>query len=87
MTSLTRSGELPVDNFGVPLAGSLIPWIDKQLDNGQSREEWKGRAETNKILATSSVIPVDGLCVRVGALRCHSRVYHQAEERCFYPDR
>lgn len=49
MTSLTRSGELPVDNFGVPLAGSLIPWIDKQLDNGQSREEWKGRAETNKI--------------------------------------
>lgn len=67
VTSLTRSGELPVDNFGVPLAGSLIPWIDKQLDNGQSREEWKGRAETNKILATSSVIPVDGLCVRVGA--------------------
>ncbi len=75
MTSLTRSGELPVDNFGVPLAGSLIPWIDKQLDNGQSREEWKGRAETNKILATSSVIPVDGLCVRVGALRCHSRAF------------
>lgn len=45
MTSLTRSGELPVDNFGVPLAGSLIPWIDKQLDNGQSREEWKGRGD------------------------------------------
>ncbi len=75
MTSLTRSGELPVDNFGVPLAGSLIPWIDKQLDNGQSREEWKGQAETNKILATSSVIPVDGLCVRVGALRCHSQAF------------
>ncbi len=83
VTTLTRSGELPVDNFGnfgVPLAGSLIPWmagslipwIDKQLDNGQSREEWKGQAETNKILKilnTSSVIPVDGLCVRVGALR------------------
>ena len=59
VTTLTRSGELPVDNFGVPLAGSLIPWIDKQLDNGQSREEWKGQAETNKILNTSSVIPVD----------------------------
>ena len=53
-----------MDNFGVPLAGSLIPWIDKQLDNGQSREEWKGQAETNKILNTSSVIPVDGyVCV------------------------
>lgn len=75
VTTLTRSGDLAVDNFGVPLAGSLIPWIDKQLDNGQSREEWKGQAETNKILATSSVIPVDGLCVRVGALRCHSQAF------------
>ncbi|MFI8417299.1 aspartate-semialdehyde dehydrogenase [Serratia sp. NPDC078593] len=75
VTEATRSGKLPTDNFGVPLAGSLIPWIDKQLDNGQSREEWKGQAETNKILATSSVIPVDGLCVRVGALRCHSQAF------------
>ncbi len=75
VTALTRSGELPVDNFGVPLAGSLIPWIDKQLDNGQSREEWKGQAETNKILHTASTIPVDGLCVRVGALRCHSQAF------------
>ena len=75
VTALTRSGLLPVDNFGVPLAGSLIPWIDKQLDNGQSREEWKGQAETNKILGTSSIIPVDGLCVRVGALRCHSQAF------------
>ncbi|AIA72930.1 aspartate-semialdehyde dehydrogenase [Pectobacterium atrosepticum SCRI1043] len=75
VTALTRSGSLPTDNFGVPLAGSLIPWIDKQLDNGQSREEWKGQAETNKILNTSSVIPVDGLCVRVGALRCHSQAF------------
>ncbi|GKV96654.1 aspartate-semialdehyde dehydrogenase [Pectobacterium aroidearum] len=75
VTALTRSGSLPTDNFGVPLAGSLIPWIDKQLDNGQSREEWKGQAETNKILGTSSVIPVDGLCVRVGALRCHSQAF------------
>ncbi|MEG1212685.1 MAG: aspartate-semialdehyde dehydrogenase, partial [Leclercia sp.] len=75
VTQLTRSGELPVDNFGVPLAGSLIPWIDKQLDNGQTREEWKGQAETNKILRTSSVIPVDGLCIRIGALRCHSQAF------------
>ncbi|ANI30508.1 aspartate-semialdehyde dehydrogenase [Yersinia entomophaga] len=75
VTAATRSGTLPTDNFGVPLAGSLIPWIDKALDNGQSREEWKGQAETNKILNTSSVIPVDGLCVRVGALRCHSQAF------------
>ena len=75
VTDFSRSGTLPTDNFGVPLAGSLIPWIDKQLDNGQSREEWKGQAETNKILATSKVIPVDGLCVRVGALRCHSQAF------------
>ncbi|UTO01295.1 aspartate-semialdehyde dehydrogenase [Serratia nematodiphila] len=75
VTEATRSGKLPTDNFGVPLAGSLIPWIDKQLDNGQSREEWKGQAETNKILNTASVIPVDGLCVRVGALRCHSQAF------------
>ncbi len=75
VTAATRSGKLPTDNFGVPLAGSLIPWIDKALDNGQSREEWKGQAETNKILNTGSVIPVDGLCVRVGALRCHSQAF------------
>ncbi|WP_058910407.1 aspartate-semialdehyde dehydrogenase [Entomohabitans teleogrylli] len=75
VTRLTRSGALPVDNFGVPLAGSLIPWIDKQLENGQSREEWKGQAETNKILNTARAIPVDGLCVRVGALRCHSQAF------------
>lgn len=75
VTEATRSGQLPTDNFGVPLAGSLIPWIDKQLENGQSREEWKGQAETNKILNTSSIIPVDGLCVRIGALRCHSQAF------------
>jgi len=75
VTEATRSGKLPTDNFRVPLAGSLIPCIDKQLDNGQSREEWKGQAETNKILNTGSVIPVDGLCVRVGALRCHSQAF------------
>lgn len=75
VTELGRSGTLPTDNFGVPLAGSLIPWIDKALDNGQSKEEWKGQAETNKILATKEIIPVDGLCVRVGALRCHSQAF------------
>lgn len=58
--------------FGAPLAGGLIPWIDKQLANGQSKEEWKGQAEVNKILATQTTIPVDGLCVRIGAMRCHS---------------
>ncbi|WP_116474044.1 aspartate-semialdehyde dehydrogenase [Zobellella maritima] len=75
VTEKTRSGELPVDNFGVPLAGSLIPWIDSQLENGQSREEWKGQAETNKILGIEQAIPVDGLCVRIGALRCHSQSF------------
>ncbi len=65
-------------NFGVPLGGSLIPWIDKDLGNGVSREEWKGMAETNKILGQgeafgSSAVPVDGFCVRVGAMRCHSQ--------------
>ncbi|OTQ74974.1 MULTISPECIES: aspartate-semialdehyde dehydrogenase [unclassified Gilliamella] len=75
VTQKMRDGSLPTDNFGVPLAGSLIPWIDKALDNGQSREEWKGQAETNKILGTSQIISVDGLCVRVGALRCHSQSF------------
>ncbi|WP_417614311.1 aspartate-semialdehyde dehydrogenase [Oceanisphaera sp.] len=75
VTEKTRSGSLPADNFGVPLAGSLIPWIDSQLENGQSREEWKGQAETNKILGIEQAIPVDGLCVRVGALRCHSQSF------------
>ncbi|WP_199155651.1 aspartate-semialdehyde dehydrogenase [Chromobacterium sp. ASV23] len=64
--------DVPTEYFGAPLAGGLIPWIDKQLDNGQSKEEWKGQAEVNKILGTASVIPVDGLCVRIGAMRCHS---------------
>ena len=69
-----RSKDYPTDNFGVPLAGSLIPWIDKDLGNGQSKEEWKGMAETNKILGRNAdPIPVDGLCVRIGAMRCHSQ--------------
>jgi aspartate-semialdehyde dehydrogenase len=60
-------------NFGVPLGGSLIPWIDKDLGNGTSKEEWKGMAETNKILGEDTPIPVDSTCVRVGAMRCHSQ--------------
>ncbi len=69
-----RSAQYPTEFFGVPLAGSLIPWIDKELESGQSKEEWKGQAETNKILGRSaSPIPVDGICVRVGAMRCHSQ--------------
>ena len=67
-----------VEHFGVPLGGSLIPWIDKDLGNGVSKEEWKGMAETNKILGQgegfgSAAVPVDGFCVRVGAMRCHSQ--------------
>jgi len=69
-----RSETFPVDNFGHPLAGSLLPFIDTQLDNGQSREEWKGQAETNKILGRSgNPIAIDGTCVRIGAMRCHSQ--------------
>ena len=69
-----RSDRLPTKHFGVPLAGSLIPWIDKDMGNGQSREEWKGQAEGNKILGREkNPIPIDGLCVRIGAMRCHSQ--------------
>jgi aspartate-semialdehyde dehydrogenase len=69
-----RSSDFPKQNFGVPLAGSLIPWIDKQLDSGQSKEEWKGQVETNKILGREAKpILIDGLCVRIGAMRCHSQ--------------
>lgn len=64
--------DVPTEFFCAPLAGSLIPWIDAQLDNGQSKEEWKGQAEVNKILGTAQTIFVDGLCVRIGAMRCHS---------------
>ncbi|MDP2135315.1 MAG: aspartate-semialdehyde dehydrogenase [Sulfuritalea sp.] len=74
VAGILRDDSFPTANFGVPLAGSLIPWIDKDLGNGQSREEWKGQAETNKILGRTAVpIPVDGLCVRIGAMRCHSQ--------------
>lgn len=69
-----RAEDFPTSQFGVPLAGSLIPWIDKDLGNGQSKEEWKGGVETNKILGRSDApIVIDGLCVRIGAMRCHSQ--------------
>ncbi len=74
VTAALRDPAFPTAQFGVPLAGSLIPWIDKDLGNGQSREEWKGQAEANKILGREAdPVPVDGLCVRVGAMRCHSQ--------------
>ena len=69
-----RDRDFPAINFGVPLAGSLIPWIDREVAHGQSREEWKGQAETNKILGhADNPVPVDGICVRIGAMRCHSQ--------------
>jgi aspartate-semialdehyde dehydrogenase len=74
VAGILRDDAFPTEHFGVPLAGSLLPWIDTDLGNGQSREEWKGHAETNKILAREArPIAVDGLCVRVGAMRCHSQ--------------
>ena len=74
VAGILRDETFPTTHFGVPLAGSLLPWIDSDLGNGQSREEWKGHAETNKILGRQdSPIPVDGICVRVGAMRCHSQ--------------
>ncbi|MBC8022065.1 MAG: aspartate-semialdehyde dehydrogenase [Burkholderiales bacterium] len=74
VAGILRDESFPTEHFGVPLAGSLLPWIDSDLGNGQSREEWKGHAESNKILGRESrPIPVDGLCVRVGAMRCHSQ--------------
>jgi len=68
-----RSPAMPVREFGVPLAGSLIPWIDREMPGGQTREEWKGMAETNKIMGLNPVVPVDGICVRIGTMRCHSQ--------------
>ena len=74
VTDFLRSDAYPVEHWPVPLAASLIPWIDVQLDSGQSKEEWKAQVETNKILGRSDrPVPIDGLCVRVGAMRCHSQ--------------
>ena len=76
VTDALRDGSMPTDNFGAPLAASLIPWIDRAMENGQTREEWKGGAETNKIIGReNNPVPVDGCCVRIGAMRCHSQAF------------
>lgn len=72
-TKLLSDSHFPKENFGYPLAFNILPWIDSELENGQSREEWKGAAETNKILQSKTFIPIDGTCVRVSAMRCHSQ--------------
>ncbi len=74
LSDFLRSDQYPKEQWGVPLGGSLIPWLDSQLASGQTREEWKAQVETNKILGRSDrQIPIDGICVRVGAMRCHSQ--------------
>jgi aspartate-semialdehyde dehydrogenase len=78
VSDTVRSSSMPKTQFGYPLAASLLPWIDKDMGNGQSREEWKGQVETNKILGRNgknggAQIPIDGVCVRIGAMRCHSQ--------------
>jgi aspartate-semialdehyde dehydrogenase len=74
VSSALGDQEFPKTQFGAPLAASLIPWIDKDLGNGQSREEWKAGAESNKIMGTeANPVPVEGICVRVSAMRCHSQ--------------
>lgn len=73
ITDSFMTDQYPKSRFGVPLAGSLIPWIDSELENGQSREEWKAMAESNKLLQLERSVPIDGTCVRVGAMRCHSQ--------------
>jgi aspartate-semialdehyde dehydrogenase len=75
ITEGLRSASFPTQFFGAPLAASLLPWIDRPMESGQSREEWKGVVETNKILGTEHTIPVDGICVRVGSMRCHSQAF------------
>ena len=76
VTERMRSADFPTDNFEVPLAGSLIPWIDKPVDTGQSKEEWKGSEETNKLLGRQAdPIPIDGTCVRIGAMRSHAQAF------------
>lgn len=73
VTACLQGTDIPTENFGAPLAGSLIPWIDKAVDDGQTKEEWKGFVETNKILQNDPLIPIDGICVRIGAMRSHSQ--------------
>jgi len=73
VTATLRADQFPVAEFGYPLAGSVLPWIDREVEDGQSREEWKGFAETNKILGAEQPVPIDGVCVRIGAMRCHAQ--------------
>lgn len=73
MIQVQRDPRFPTKEFGAPLVGSLIPWIDRAMPEGQTREEWKGMAEANKILSLQNAVPVDGICVRVGTMRCHSQ--------------
>jgi aspartate-semialdehyde dehydrogenase len=74
VTDFIRSDAYPTEQWPVPLAASLIPWIDVPLESGQSKEEWKAEVETNKIIGRSdNPVPIDGLCVRIGAMRCHSQ--------------
>ncbi len=76
VTRTLRGDHFPTTQFGVPLAASLIPWIDRAMENGQTREEWKGYAETNKILGRAHApIPIDGQCVRISSMRCHSQAF------------
>jgi aspartate-semialdehyde dehydrogenase len=76
VTDTLQAKQFPTDNFGAPLAGSLIPWIDRAMPNGQTKEEWKGFAETNKILGrVNNPVPIDGQCIRIGAMRCHSQAF------------
>jgi len=77
LTGTLRSDDFPAEHFGAPLAASLIPWVDRAMENGQTKEEWKGYVETNKILGRSikNAIPIDGQCVRIGAMRCHSQAF------------
>ncbi|MGH9640596.1 MAG: aspartate-semialdehyde dehydrogenase [Bryobacteraceae bacterium] len=71
--AVQRSSTLPTEEFGAPIAGSVIPWIDKEMPGGQTKEEWKGMAEGNKILGMNPPVPIDGICVRIGTMRCHSQ--------------
>jgi aspartate-semialdehyde dehydrogenase len=73
MINVQRESSLPTREIGAPLAASLIPWIDRDMPGGQTREEWKGMAETNKIMGLEPPVAIDGICVRVGTMRCHSQ--------------
>ncbi|WP_423822571.1 aspartate-semialdehyde dehydrogenase [Salinisphaera sp. SPP-AMP-43] len=76
VTAAMRSADFPVEQFGYPLAGSALPWIDSPMESGQSKEEWKAGAESNKILGRQDApIPMDGLCVRIGSMRCHAQAF------------